>query len=231
METLVLIGLVGGLVTGISPCILPMIPVIVFAGGVESARGRTPTVASFADATSMVNLTGASPSGSSPGGTTQGTTATLTSPSRPARSGGGSGNGPTRRDRLLGEGARPYLVIAGIVTSFSFFTLLGSLVLAALGLPQDVVRWIAIGLLVLIGVGMIVPRLEAILEKPFSRISIKGAGRGRQGFLLGLGLGVLYVPCAGPVLSAITVAGATGDIGVGTVVLTVSFAVERRSRC
>ncbi|MBC7551747.1 MAG: hypothetical protein H7269_12800 [Cellulomonas sp.] len=35
----------------------------------------------------------------------------------------------------------------------------------------------------------------------------------------------MYVPCAGPVLAAITVAGATGEIGVGTVVLTVLFAL------
>lgn len=40
-----------------------------------------------------------------------------------------------------------------------------------------------------------------------------------------LALGLLYVPCPGPVLAAITLAGATGEISVGTVVLTVSFAL------
>ena len=43
--------------------------------------------------------------------------------------------------------------------------------------------------------------------------------------MLGLALGAVYVPCAGPVLAAITVAGATGKIGGGTVALTVAFAV------
>src|SRR4051794_14307663 len=38
--TLALIGLVGGLITGISPCILPVLPVVFFAGGVEAARDR-----------------------------------------------------------------------------------------------------------------------------------------------------------------------------------------------
>ena len=33
MLTLVLIGLVGGLITGITPCILPVLPVIFLAGG------------------------------------------------------------------------------------------------------------------------------------------------------------------------------------------------------
>ena len=48
---------------------------------------------------------------------------------------------------------------------------------------------------------------------------------GRSGFGLGLALGVLYVPCAGPVLAAIVVAGATGSIGLDTVALTISFAI------
>ena len=37
--------------------------------------------------------------------------------------------------------------------------------------------------------------------------------------VLGLALGAVFVPCAGPVLAAITVAGATGDIGVDTIAL------------
>ena len=53
----------------------------------------------------------------------------------------------------------------------------------------------------------------------------KQFGSGQSGFGLGLALGVLYVPCAGPVLAAIVVAGATGTIGLDTVALTLSFAV------
>jgi thiol-disulfide isomerase/thioredoxin len=45
------------------------------------------------------------------------------------------------------------------------------------------------------------------------------------GFILGLALGAVYVPCAGPVLAAITVAGATGKIGAHTVALTLAFGV------
>lgn len=188
MGTLIVIGLLGGLITGISPCILPMLPVIFFAGGVQGAR---------------------TPAAAEAGGTGGARTATAVR---------------TRRS------ARPYVVIAGLVLSFSVFTLLGSLILSALGLPQDLLRWAGITLLVLLGIGMIVPRFEAVLERPFQRIAAFGAQRGaarqdRGAFMLGLGLGVLYVPCAGPVLAAITVAGATGNIGVETVALTVSFAV------
>ena len=38
MITLVLIGLVGGLITGISPCVLPVLPVIFLSGGAQGAR-------------------------------------------------------------------------------------------------------------------------------------------------------------------------------------------------
>jgi cytochrome c biogenesis protein CcdA/thiol-disulfide isomerase/thioredoxin len=167
--TLALIGLLGGLITGISPCILPVLPVIFLSGGAQSARGTS--------------------------------------------------------DAPQASRWRPYLVIAGLVVSFSAFTLIGSLVLSLLGLPQDVLRWAGIVVLVLIGIGLIVPRFEELLEKPFSWIPRRNVGTEQGGFPLGLALGAVYVPCAGPVLAAITVAGSTGRIGVETVVLTVSFAV------
>src|ERR1700710_2989944 len=36
--SLALIGIAGGLITGISPCIIPVLPVIFFSGGVQGAR-------------------------------------------------------------------------------------------------------------------------------------------------------------------------------------------------
>ncbi|MCB4208038.1 cytochrome c biogenesis protein CcdA [Arthrobacter sp. UM1] len=166
MLSLALIGLLGGLITGISPCILPMLPVLFVSGGAsrDGAEGK---------------------------------------PSR----------------------TRPYLIVAGLVLSFSVVTLLGSLLLNALGLPQDALRIAGIAVLVLVGLGMIVPKLEEWLEKPFSWLPRKHVSSDRGGFVLGLALGTVYVPCAGPVLAAITVAGATGRIGWETVVLTASFAI------
>ena len=38
MFSLALIGFLGGLITGISPCILPVLPVIFLSGGALSAR-------------------------------------------------------------------------------------------------------------------------------------------------------------------------------------------------
>lgn len=168
--SLVLIGLLGGLVTGISPCILPVLPVVLLSGGAASAR-----------------------------------------------TGDDGAKKPSRW--------RPFLVIAGLALSFSLVTLVGSLLLALLGLPQDVLRWAGIVVLVLIGLGLIVPKFQHILELPFSKIPQRYVSPDRNGFLLGLALGAVFVPCAGPVLAAITVAGSTGRIGLDTVVLTASFAI------
>ena len=48
--SLIILGILGGLITGISPCILPILPVILVTGGADSARtasvdnGQTDTV-------------------------------------------------------------------------------------------------------------------------------------------------------------------------------------------
>ena len=182
MLTLMAIGLVGGLITGISPCILPVLPVILMSS-VQSARATAGT----SPAAGTVDLP----------------------PAKPSRA----------------ESLRPYLVIAGLVVSFSTVTLAGSALLSLLHLPQDAIRWLALVALVAIGVGLIFPSVEALLEKPFSLLPQKQFGSGSGGFGLGLALGVLYVPCAGPVLAAIVLAGATGSIGLPTIALTASFAV------
>jgi cytochrome c biogenesis protein CcdA len=164
MPTVALIGFLGGLITGVSPCILPVLPVVFFAGSTRDS----------------------------------------------------------------GPAARPYLVIAGLVCSFSAVTLAGSALLSALRLPQDTIRWAALVTLTLIGLGLIFPPLAHLIERPFARIPLPQLGsktlRG-NGFGLGLTLGALYVPCAGPVLAAIVVAGGTGSIGPQVLVLTAAFAI------
>jgi cytochrome c biogenesis protein CcdA/thiol-disulfide isomerase/thioredoxin len=132
---------------------------------------------------------------------------------------GGAATTPGRGRR------RPYLVVTGLTLSFSAFTLLGTLALSALPLPKDIIRWTGLVVLVVVGIAMMFPRVQDLLERPFARLPQRPAGRKRGGFVLGLALGAVYVPCAGPVLAAITVAGATGKIGGQTVALTIAFAI------
>jgi thiol-disulfide isomerase/thioredoxin len=64
-----------------------------------------------------------------------------------------------------------------------------------------------------------------LLERPFARLGTRRPSGRAGGFVLGLALGVLYVPCAGPILAAVTVVGATHRVGLTAVILTAAFAV------
>jgi cytochrome c biogenesis protein CcdA/thiol-disulfide isomerase/thioredoxin len=153
---LVLIGLAAGVVTAVSPCVLPVLPVLL-AGG---AAGR-----------------------------------------------------------------RPLRIVAGLTLGFSVFTLFAAWILDQLGLPQDTLRDAAIVLLFVLAATLLVPRLAVLLERPlavFSRLRPRGVG---GGFWLGATLGLVFVPCAGPVLATITVVAAHDRVGWRAIVLTVAYAV------
>jgi len=172
MLTLVLIGLLSGIVTGLSPCILPVLPAVL--------------------ATSAI-----------PPGLEDPATDTQPKPDR----------------------KRPYIVITGLVTSFAVFTLIGASLLAALGLPADLLRNIGIAAMILVGIGFLIPAVGHLLERPFARFSRVGPRRSGSAFLFGATFGLAFVPCAGPVMATITVLAATNQVQSGLIVLTIAFSV------
>lgn len=180
MPVLVLFGILGGLVTGISPCIIPVLPVILAAGAGSGVGTEGSGVGSE-----------------------------------------GSGSSVERR-RLQ---RRPYAVVGGLMLSFGFATLVGSSVLSVIGLPQDFLRTVGLIVLGVVAVGLIVPFIGALVERPFVRLTMGHQLDRGGGLVLGLSLGLLFVPCAGPVLTAISVVGAKHRIGFSAVLLTVSFSI------
>jgi cytochrome c biogenesis protein CcdA/thiol-disulfide isomerase/thioredoxin len=123
-----------------------------------------------------------------------------------------------------GGGRRPYAVIAGLVASFTVFTLSASALLSALGLPQDTLRNVAIALLFVVAATLLVPRIGMVIEAPLARLSRRPSGDLGGGFLLGASLGLVFVPCAGPVLATVSVLAAEGRVGVRLVLLTLFYA-------
>jgi cytochrome c biogenesis protein CcdA/thiol-disulfide isomerase/thioredoxin len=131
---------------------------------------------------------------------------------------------------LLAGGAsggrrRPYAIVAGLIASFSAFTLAGVWLLDALGLPKDFLRNLALVLLFVVAASLLFPRLGQWLERPLVRLSRRPAGDLGGGLLLGAALGLVFVPCAGPVLAAVTVVAASRDLGLDVVVLTLAYAL------
>jgi len=131
------IAFLAGVVTAISPCVYPVLPII-FAGGASGGRRR------------------------------------------------------------------PYAIIAGLVVTFVLSLLFVGWLLDQLGLPQDFLRKVSIAFLLLFAATLVIPQLARAVERPFLRLTRRPAGDLGGGFLLGASLGLLFVPCGGPVLGFIT---------------------------
>ena len=204
-----LLGLLGGLVTGISPCILPVLPALFLgaAGGRDSVKAAT--ASSPENASNSVD----------PG-------LFRVAPGVNLGKGGGSPKVAARKadDDSPSVARRPLLIVAGLITSFMLITVAGSALLSLLHLPQTAIRWTGIVLLVAVGIGMIVPKVMEVLERPFARLAPRTTGDS-AGFGLGLVLGAAFVPCAGPVLASVIVASNTGQFTWHIVGLAISFAV------
>ncbi|HEX7254364.1 MAG TPA: cytochrome c biogenesis protein DipZ [Gaiellaceae bacterium] len=128
---------------------------------------------------------------------------------------------------LLGGGAsgrRPLGIIVGLVGSFSVFTVIGASLLDSLGLPQDTLRNLAIALLFVLAATLLVPRIAALLERPLLFLTRRRPRTESNGLVLGASLGLVFVPCAGPVLAAVTALSATGGGGLETFFVAVAYA-------
>src|SRR5918996_3099101 len=157
MLLLIGVALVAGVVTALSPCVLPVLP-IVFAGSATGGPGR------------------------------------------------------------------PFAIVAGLVASFTAFTLTAAALLAALGLPDDLLRNVAIGAVLLVGLSLLWPRLGHLLERPFRSLGRRAPG-GVGGFALGVSLGLLFTPCAGPVIAAIAVLAASERLSLDAALITLAYAL------
>jgi len=78
---------------------------------------------------------------------------------------------------------------------------------------------------VIFGLSLLVPRLGELLERPFARFARPGPKGTRSGFVLGLGLGLVFVPCAGPVLATVAVLGARHHASFESVLLSFAFGI------
>jgi cytochrome c biogenesis protein CcdA/thiol-disulfide isomerase/thioredoxin len=120
---------------------------------------------------------------------------------------------------------RPYAIVAGLVVSFTTFTLAGAALLSALGLPEDLLRDIAIAALLVLAASLLSQRVAWLLERPFQSLTRRRVGRDSNGFIVGVSVGLVFVPCAGPVLAAVTALAASGDVTVRIVFVTAAYAI------
>jgi cytochrome c biogenesis protein CcdA/thiol-disulfide isomerase/thioredoxin len=126
---------------------------------------------------------------------------------------GGAAGGPRR----------PFAIVAGLVVSFTVFTLTATALLTALGLPDDLLRNLAIAVVIVVGLSLVWPRLGDVLGRPFYALSRRRPGDASGGFVLGLSLGLLFTPCAGPVIAAVATVAATKSLTVEAFLITLAY--------
>jgi cytochrome c biogenesis protein CcdA/thiol-disulfide isomerase/thioredoxin len=122
-----------------------------------------------------------------------------------------------------GGARRPYAIVAGLVASFTVFTLSAAALLSALGLPDNLLRTLAIAVVVVVGVSLVWPPLGDLLGRPFHALARRRPGDAGGGFLLGVSLGLLFTPCAGPVIGAVITVAATQSVTLDAVLITLAY--------
>ena len=161
MALLILFGFLAGAATAVSPCVLPVLPIVLSAG-------------------------------------------------------------------TLGGRRRPLGIVIGLTLSFTFASVLLVYLISAFELPNSLLRTLAVLTLIGFGITLIVPPLAARLEGFMSRftgrlkIDQRGTGFG-SGMLIGLALGLVYAPCAGPILAGVITTSAAQTLTAGRLAVALAY--------
>jgi cytochrome c biogenesis protein CcdA/thiol-disulfide isomerase/thioredoxin len=138
---------------------------------------------------------------------------------------------------VTGGRRRPLGVVTGLALSFTFATVALVYVISALGLPDSLLRTLAILALAGFGVCLLVPPLGDRLEARLSRLGPSGGvgaggspdGRRHDGFwsglLVGGGLGFVYAPCAGPILAGVITVSASQTFTTGRLAVALAYGI------
>jgi cytochrome c biogenesis protein CcdA/thiol-disulfide isomerase/thioredoxin len=120
---------------------------------------------------------------------------------------------------------RPYAIVAGLVTFFTLFTLAGAWIWSQLHIDAKYQIRIGAVMLLVLALTLILPKAGELLERPFAFLTRRRVGDLGGGFALGAGLGLVFVPCAGPVLTAVITNVGGHTVGVRTVLLALLYAL------
>ncbi|MFZ6645996.1 cytochrome c biogenesis CcdA family protein [Undibacterium sp. TJN25] len=107
---------------------------------------------------------------------------------------------------------RPLFIVLGFVLTFAALGMLLASVSQTVSLAQDTLRDVGVAMLALTGLSMLWRKpYDWLMESVNERIASVGAKVGNTGsgnaggFVLGMSLGAVWTPCAGPVLASILV--------------------------
>ena len=123
---------------------------------------------------------------------------------------------------------KPLGITVGIISSFAFFTLTLSYIVSIIPLDLDALRLVAVGIIAFFGFTLVVPQLNQMVEGAVSRLSGRLGGLTNQkgsgfvsGLITGLALGIVWTPCAGPILATIATLAATQAVNFQIILVTI----------
>jgi cytochrome c biogenesis protein CcdA/thiol-disulfide isomerase/thioredoxin len=119
---------------------------------------------------------------------------------------------------------RPYAIAAGLITTFTAFLLAGAWLWGLIGISAKHQIQIGAALLLALALTLIVPKVGELVERPFRFVTRRRAGDLGGGFLLGASLGLVFIPCGGPVLATLTANAATDRVGGWIVAIAIAYA-------
>ena len=124
---------------------------------------------------------------------------------------------------------RPLGITIGVMASFAIFTLSISYLVRLFHFDPNILRIIAVIVIVFLGLTLIIPALSRILEGFVSKLTGKvGMQRSqgsdfKSGLFTGLFLGIIWSPCGGPILAAIATLAATGMVNLQVILVTLAY--------
>ena len=125
---------------------------------------------------------------------------------------------------------RPIGITLGVMLSFTVFTLSASFLVKQLHLDPNILRFLAVAVIIFLGLTMIIPSLlvkfelfVSSLANAISKSPTKVSSGFLAGFITGISLGIVWTPCAGPILAAIAALAATGQVTLAVVLVTLAY--------
>lgn len=121
-------------------------------------------------------------------------------------------------------------ITLGIMVSFSIFTLSISYLVSFFNFDPNLLRLFAVIVIGFLGITLVVPALSAKLEVAVSKLSSRFSSSTQRsgflgGFLTGFSLGIIWAPCAGPILATIATLAGTQAVNFQIVFVTIAYVI------
>ncbi|WP_330926601.1 cytochrome c biogenesis CcdA family protein [Candidatus Sororendozoicomonas aggregata] len=124
-----------------------------------------------------------------------------------------------------------FMMAAGLAIAFALAGTLLTYALISLGLSPEILRYVSVGLMLGIAITLLSPALSNQLTVGLSRLlsrvpqrNIEGSSLGAQ-FLVGVSLGLVWLPCVGPTLGTAIALASTGQHLLMAFIVMLSFGI------